>query len=182
MPGDTSVSLVSAVHDFWRARRQAGMEEVMARLTGKSADLLSYDEVRKKLRVGPGGRRTLRDIPLDAIVGSVGRYHDFTRSFLPRLDHADRWARVKLAVTSMAGVPPIEVYQIGETYFVQDGHHRVSVARDLEATHIQAYVREVRSRVPLSPDAEADELILKGEYADFLQRTHFDELRPERLI
>jgi len=179
MPGDTSVSFLSAVHDFWRARRQAGMEEVMARLTGKSADLLSYEEVRKKLRVGPGGVRTLKDIPLDAIVGSVGRYHDFTRSFLPRLDHADRWARVKLAVTSMAGLPPIEVYQIGETYFVRDGHHRVSVARDLEATHIQAYVTEVPSRVPLSPDAEADELILKGEYAGFLQATHFDELRPE---
>ena len=179
MPGDTSVSFLSAVHDFWRARRQAGMEEVMARLTGKSADLLSYEEVRKKLKVGPGGVRTLKDIPLDAIVGSVGRYHDFTRSFLPLLDHADRWARVKLAVTSMGGLPPIEVYQIGETYFVRDGHHRVSVARDLEATHIQAWVTEVRSRVPLSPDAEADELILKGEYAGFLQRTHFDELRPE---
>ena len=151
----------------------------MARLTGKSADLLSYEEVRKKLRVGPGGTRTLKDIPLDAIVGSVGRYHDFTRSFLPRLDHADRWARVKLAVTSMAGLPPIEVYAIGEAYFVRDGHHRVSVARDLGATHIQAYVTEVRSRVPLSPDAEADELILKGEYAGFLQATHFDELRPE---
>ncbi len=57
MPGDTSVSFLSAVHDFWRARRQAGMEEVMARLTGKSADLLSYEEVRKKLKVGQAGCR-----------------------------------------------------------------------------------------------------------------------------
>jgi len=156
------------------------MEQIMARLTGKSAALLSYEEVRQKLKAQGGGRRELKEIPLDAIVGSVGRYTDFTRSFLPRQDSdQERWARVKVKVTDLGGLPPIQVYQIGEAYFVSDGNHRVSVARQVDATHIQAYVTEVRTKVPLSPDTQPDDLILKAEYADFLESTHLDKLRPE---
>ncbi|HID61952.1 MAG TPA: universal stress protein [Anaerolineae bacterium] len=152
----------------------------MARLTGKSADLLSYEEVRQKLKARGTATQRLEEIPLDAIVGSVGRYTDFTRSFLPRQDSdEERWARVKVKVTDLGGLPPIDVYQIGEAYFVRDGNHRVSVARQLGATHIEAYVTEVRTKVPLSPDTQPDDLILKAEYADFLEHTHLDELRPE---
>jgi len=152
----------------------------MARLTGRSADLLSYEEVRQKLKVKGMGKWGLEDIPLDAIVGSVGRYTDFTRSFLPRQDSdEERWARVKVAVTDLGGLPPIEVYQIGQAYLVRDGNHRVSVARQVAATHIQAYVTEVRTKVPLLPDTQPDDLILKAEYTDFLERTRLDELRPE---
>jgi len=173
-------SLRSAVLDFRRARRRAALEQIMARLTGRSAALLSYGEVHRKLKAQGGGRRELKEIPLDAIVGSVGRYADFTRSFLPRQDSdEERWARVKVRVTDLGGLPPIQVYQVGEAYFVGDGNHRVSVARQVGATHIQAYVTEVRTKVPLSPNTQPDDLILKAEYADFLERTHLDELRPE---
>jgi len=172
-------SFLAAVHDFHRARRQAALEEVMARLTGRSADLLSYEDVRRKLKARGTTARELKDIPLDAIVGSVGRYVDFTRGFLPRQDSdQERWAKVKVVATGLVGLPPIQVYQIGEAYFVLDGNHRVSVARQLGATHIQAYVTEVRTRVPLLPDVQPEDLILKAEYADFLERTRLDELRP----
>jgi nucleotide-binding universal stress UspA family protein len=151
----------------------------MARLTGRSTDLLAYDEVRQKLKAKRVGERKLEEIALDAIVGSVGRYHDFTRSFLPRQDSdEDRWAAVRQAMTGPGYVPPIEVYQIGQVYFVVDGNHRVSVARQLGRTHIQAYVTEVHTKVPLSPDVEPDDLILKSEYTDFLEKTHLDDLRP----
>lgn len=168
-----------AVQDFRRARRKASLEQIMARLTGKTTDLLSYDDVREKLHARQGVTQELREIPLDAIVGSVGRYEDFTRSFLPRKDSDQgRWARVKLAVIDLSGVPPIEVYQIGEAYFVRDGNHRVSIARELGATHIQAFVTEVYSKVPLSPEDQPDDLILKAEYTDFLEHTELDTLRP----
>jgi nucleotide-binding universal stress UspA family protein len=180
MTGPSSFSFWSAVLDFRRARRQAALQQAMARLRGESVDLLSYEEVRQKLKVKGGGKWELKEIPLDAIVGSVGRYTDFTRSFLPRQDSdAERWARVKLAVTDLAGLPPIKVYQIGDAYFVLDGHHRASVARQVGAAHIEAYVTEVRTKVPLSPDIQPDDLIWKAEYADFLEHTHLDELRPE---
>lgn len=122
----------------------------------------------------------LRDIPLDAIVGSVDRYTDFTRSFLPLRDSdQERWARVQTQVSKLAGLPPIEVYQVGDAYFVRDGNHRVSVARQMGASHIEAYVTRIETRVPLTPDVQPQDLILKAEYADFLERTRLDELRPD---
>jgi len=152
----------------------------MARLTGRSADLLSYEEVRQKLKVRKVGERKLKQIPLDAIVGSVGRYQDFTRTFLPRYDADERrWTRVRESMLGPRGMRPIEVYQIGEVYFVLDGNHRVSVARQLGATRIPAYVVELRTKVPLAPDVQLDDLIVKAEYAEFLEHTRLDERRPD---
>jgi nucleotide-binding universal stress UspA family protein len=152
----------------------------MARLTGASTELLNYEEVRQKLKGTRTTSRGLQNIPIDAIVGSVGRYTDFTRSFLPRRDaDQSRWAGVEAAMTDMTGLPPVEVYQIGDAYFVMDGNHRVSVAKQLGATHIEAYVTELHTRVPLSPDVQPQDLIVKAEYAEFLERTRLDELRPD---
>jgi nucleotide-binding universal stress UspA family protein/uncharacterized ParB-like nuclease family protein len=168
-----------AVEDFRRARQRASMQEILARLTGQTTSLLSFDEVRQKFRAAGGSFRGLQEIPLDAIVGSVSRYHDFNRNFLPRSStDEDRWSRVKAATLSSAGLPPIDVYKIGEVYFVVDGNHRVSVARELGANTIQAYVTEFHTKVPLKPDDRPDDLILKAEYARFLEKTKLDELRP----
>jgi nucleotide-binding universal stress UspA family protein len=167
-----------AMRDFRRARRRAKLQEIMAYVTGQSAGLLSYEEVRQKLKAREVEGQQIKEIPLKAIVGSVGRYNDFTRSFLPRKDSDEtRWARVKTRVDLM-GLPLIDVYQIDQAYFVLDGNHRVSIARQIGATTIQARVIEVQTKVPLSPDVRPDELIVKAEYADFLERTHLDELRP----
>lgn len=169
-----------AVEDFRRARRRAGLKAVITRLRGGSSELLSYEEVSKKLGAHESPRRQLEDIPLDAIVGSVGRYMDFTRDFLPRQESDEgRWAGIKVAMTGLAGLPPIEAYRIGDVYFVQDGNHRVSVARELGASHIQGYVREVETRVPITADTQVDDLIGKAEYAEFLERTKIDKVRPE---
>ena len=174
--------LVAALDDFRRARQRAALEQVLGRLTGRPVDLLSYDDVTRQLKTVGRADRGLRDIPLDAITGSVGRPNDFTRDFLPRNDADEaRWARVRAAVTDPAagGLPPIELYQIGGAYFVIDGHHRVSVARQLGATHIQAYVTELHAKVPLSPNVTPEELVFKAEYSDFLNQTYLDRTRPE---
>ncbi|MCI0395495.1 MAG: universal stress protein [Chloroflexi bacterium] len=173
-------SFYGAVSDFRRARQRAALQEILARLTGRSTELLSYEDVRQKVRASGVISRSLKEIPLDAIVGSVGRYHDFTRSFLPRQDSdEERWARVKVALHDATGLPPIEVYQIGDAYFVHDGHHRVSVARELGVDTVQAYVTQIRSKVPLSPEDRPEDLIIKAEYAEFLEQTQLDESRPE---
>ncbi len=168
-----------ALEDFHQARQNAILEQLTARLSGKPDRLLSYDEVRQKLKGIESNIRRLEDIPVDAIVGSVGRYNDFTRKFLPKEEvSGERWSRVLAKSETMEGLPPIEVYKIGEGYFVLDGNHRVSVARQIGMTHIQAYVTEIKTRVPFSPDDDPDKLILKAEYADFLERTRLDEIRP----
>ncbi|MBN1483696.1 MAG: universal stress protein [Chloroflexia bacterium] len=175
-----TLQIVSAIQDFRRARRRAALQEIAARLSGRSVELLSYEEVRRQIRAQSEGDRGLREIPLEAIVGSVGRYADFNRSFLPLRDSdEDRWVRVKVATEDLAGLPPIEVYQIGAAYFVRDGNHRVSVARQMGTGHIQAYVTEVQSKVPLSPDVQPDELLVKAEYAAFIEATGIDELQPQ---
>jgi nucleotide-binding universal stress UspA family protein len=175
-----NLHLQSALDDFHEARYKAVLHELLARFMGQPIGLLSYEEVRQTLKAQAGSDRGLHDIPLAAIVGSVNRYEDFTRDFLPRQGIvSQRWARVKAAAEEMAGLPPIEVYQLGEAYFVKDGNHRVSVARLRGDATIQAYVTEVKSAVQFKPSDSPDALILKGEYASFLERTCFDELRPQ---
>jgi nucleotide-binding universal stress UspA family protein len=171
---------IIALEDFRKARREASLQEIMQLVTRRREELLSYDEVRRKLKGVEGSRQELKEIPLDAIIGSVNRYNDFTRSFLPRsaIDR-DRWTGVMSIATGSSGIPPIDVYQIGEVYFVQDGHHRVSVARRLGIDPIQAYVKEVHTKVRLTPDIDLDDLIIQAEYADFLERTRMDKLRPQ---
>lgn len=179
MQNPTSTRSSTAIHDFQQARRQAALKDILARLTGKSTGLLSYEDVRDKLKAGHAIPRGLKEIPIEAIIGSVGRYTDFTRDFLPRQNAIEeRWVRLKIAASEKWDFPPIEVYQIGDAYFVLDGNHRVSIARQMGATHIQAYVTELKTKVPIKPDTQAEDLIIKAEYAEFLARTRLDELRP----
>ena len=169
-----------AIHDFQSARQKAGIQEVLARFTGKSTQLLSYEEVAEKLKLRIRSERGLQHIPIDAIVGSVGRYTDFTRTFLPRRnDDRQRWAGVRAVfLEDGAGLPPIEVYKVGDVYFVIDGNHRVSVARQEGLTTIEARVIELQTDIKLTPDIQPDDLIIKAEYADFLHQTRITDLRP----
>ena len=169
-----------AIHDFQSARQKAGIQEVLARITGKSTQLLSYEEVAEKLKLRIRTERGIQHIPVDAIIGSVGRYTDFTRTFLPRRnDDRQRWAGVRAVfLEDGAGLPPIEVYKVGEVYFVIDGNHRVSVARQEGLTTIEARVIELQTDIKLTPDVQPDDLIIKAEYADFLHQTRITELRP----
>lgn len=170
----------SAIDDFLRARRKGRIRAIQAMFQRRSNQLLAFDEVRQKLGAVSYGWQELRVIPLSAIVGSVNRYEDFTRDFLPRESiDPHRWANVKQRMHNLTGLDPIQVYQIGEVYFVIDGNHRVSVARETGLVDIQAYVTEVKSRVTITPDMEPEELILKAELVEFLQHTSVDHLLPE---
>ncbi|HND47620.1 MAG TPA: universal stress protein [Anaerolineales bacterium] len=176
---DSSYNFNSAIEDFRSARQRASIQEVIARVMGRSNQLLSYDDVAKKLRLQSRTERGLKNIPLDAIVGSVGRYTDFTRTFLPLQDSdRERWASVKAAMVTGAGLPPIEVYQVGDVYFVLDGNHRVSIARQEGLKSIEAYVTEFRTDVKLTPETKLDEIIIKAEYIEFLEKTDLAQARP----
>ena len=176
----SSYQFHAAIQDFQSAHLRGGLEEVLARVRGRSNDLLSYDEVAQKLKLRARSDAGIQFIPVAAIVGSTGRYTDFTRTFLPRnLDDQERWARVKAAfLDAETALPPIEVYKVGEVYFVIDGNHRVSIARQERFETIEAHVIEVRTDIALTPDVQPDDLIIKAEYAEFLDATHIMDLRP----
>ncbi len=167
------------------ARRRAFFQRLYSSLGLSKAPitLLSFEEVQEKLRLTQNAYRGLQDIPLDQIVGSVGRYNDFTRTFLPLVEEDSwRWRRVA-ELQSEHGLPPVELYKVGDAYFVKDGNHRVSVARQFNARQIEAYVWEYENPVGgLPPKAGIDDLIVKAEYRAFLDQTRLNFSRPEQNI
>lgn len=170
-----------ALDDFRRARSKAAMQRFWAGIRGRSLDLLPYDEISTKLRAVSRTDRGIKQVPLKDIVGSVNRIQDFDRNFLPlRDDDIYRWADVKTAMTSplAKGVPPVSLYQIGDAYFVLDGNHRVSIAKEMGMETIEAYVTEIKTKVPISSTLTSDELIQKAAYVNFLEDTKIDQILP----
>jgi len=170
-----------ALDDFRRARSKAAMQRFWAGIRGRSLDLLPYDEISTKLRAVSRTDRGIKQVPLKDIIGSVNRIQDFDRNFLPlRDDDIYRWAGVKTAMTSplAKGVPPVSLYQIGDAYFVLDGNHRVSIAKEMGMETIEAYVTEIKTKVPISRTLTSDELVQKAAYVNFLEDTKIDQILP----
>jgi hypothetical protein len=169
--------------DFSRARFKAFINRIRSIVSGQPITLLSYDEVKAKLHIGGPIYRGVKTVRVDQIVGSLNRYHQFDRAFLPVEDQiASRWQNIDRAFYKEISLPPILLYKVGEVYFVVDGHHRVSVAREKGQEFIEAEVRECATKVNITPDLKTEDLEILGEKVYFLERTHLDVLRPESRI
>ena len=167
------------IADFNAARTKAVFRELHALLTGRPNKLLAYDDVREKLRLGGPIYRGVQTVALRQIIGSVNRYTEFDRAFLPLQTHtAKRWQRVNRAWYEDISLPPILLYQVGDVYFVVDGNHRVSVAREQGQEFIDAEVRECQVKVPVTADLKPEDLVVLGAQVEFLERTNLDRLRP----
>ena len=176
---DTKIRYMEGRNAFQSARGQAFWQDMISLLRGKPAELLSFDEIKTRLRLREESYRGLQEVPLDRIVGSVGRYRDFTASFLPKnAKMQDRWSRVYAQANSMQGMPPIELYKIDDVYFVRDGNHRVSVARQMGQKSIEAHVTELPTPIDLEPGMSRTELDAAEAYANFLQVTRLKITRP----
>ena len=177
MVGSSGSPRVDAESDFMRARRHQVLSALAARLRNDTEDVvqsMSFDEVVDAL-----GRRAehyvgTKVIPLDAIVGSVDKVRDFDRRFRPTSTVSrQRWERLARASRVGEEIPPIDVYQIGDYYFVRDGHHRVSVARSLGVSLIEARITAIETFLaPVGIDARVD-LELKFWRRLMLQRVPF---------
>jgi hypothetical protein len=137
--------------DFTRARQKAFLHRMGARLRGDPSSTcpLSFEAVRKALGAYNKVRLGRRVVPVERIVGSVGRYRDFDRAFLPaRASVETKWKRIDRAFHRGEELPPVSLYKVGNAYFVEDGNHRVSVARYHGVQWIDAEVVELRSPIP----------------------------------
>jgi hypothetical protein len=170
--------------DFSKARFKSFINQAKAVLSGqRPTTLLSYDEIKEKLHIGGPIYRGVKTIRVDQIAGSLNRYHEFDRAFLPKEDQlASRWQKVDRAFYQDIHLPPIVLYKVGEVYFVVDGHHRVSVAREQGQTFIDAEVRECATRVNITPNIKTEDLEILGAKVNFLERTALDDIRPEANI
>jgi hypothetical protein len=141
--------------DFTRARRRARLRAAVARLRREhnSNRLLSFDVLRRGHLVANNRLyRGTKVVEVDRIVGSVGRWRDFDRSFLPaRASVEERWKRIDRAFHRGEDLPPVELFQVGEAYFVVDGHHRVSVARYHGVPTVEAAVAGFHPKPPAAP-------------------------------
>ena len=145
--------------DFRRARLRASLRRMKARVRKDLASnqLLSFDEVKGSLGAFSQVYLGVRVVPVEKIVGSVNRYRDFDRTFLPaRANLEARWKRIDRAYHRSEELPSVVLYKIGDKYFVQDGNHRVSVARYQEVESIDAEVIEIRSRMPIGEILERE--------------------------
>ena len=168
--------------DFSRARRRAFLRRIGAYLRRDpgSNQLLSFDEVKGALGAISQVYLGLREVPVSKIVGSVGRHRDFDRAFLPsKPDLGTRWRRIDEIMNRAEELPPVSLYKIGDAYFVQDGNHRVSVARQRGVEMIDAEVIELRSRVPVDSALTARDLLHKLEHRRLLERLPIDRVLPE---
>ena len=140
--------------DFTRARRRARLRALVARIRREHASnrLLSFDDLRREHAANNRLYRGTKVVEVEAIVGSVGRWRDFDRSFLPaRANVGHKWKRIDRAFQRGEDLPPVELYEIGDAYFVVDGHHRVSVARYHDVPTLEATVAEFHPKRPAAP-------------------------------
>ncbi len=169
--------------DFSKARFKSFINQVVAVLSGQPTTLLSYDEVKENLHIGGPIYRGVKTIRVDQIAGSLNRYHEFDRAFLPKEDQlANRWQKVDRAFYQEINLPPVVLYKVGDVYFVVDGHHRVSVAREQGQFYIEAEIRECATRVNITPNIKTEDLKILGAKVQFLERTALDHIRPDANI
>ncbi len=170
--------------DFSRARRTAFLRRLSARLRKgpTSSSLLCFEEVRRMLGAAGGVRRGRRTVRLADIVGSVGRCSEFDRGFMPAKASAkERWKRIDRAFYQGEELPPVELYRIGDAYFVLDGNHRVSVARFHGVEWIDAEVTEFGAAAPWSYPRDRQTLGERSRGEDLRRHEMWDfELAKQR--
>jgi hypothetical protein len=151
-------SRLQAVADFEDIMSAVPWHFLRSKLLRQDGQLLSLADLQPFL-LPQRLYRGVQDIPVRQIVGSVGRRQDFSRRFHPlRKSMNARWINVRL-LASNSGWPPIQVYQVGNLYFVEDGHHRVSVANYLGYQSIEAEVWEYPLKLSFVTTARLDEII-----------------------
>ena len=171
---DTGFPSHDAQTDFSRALRRRQLAKIAARLRREPDDvelMLPFDEVIEALGHRGERRLGLQTIDLDSIVGSVDRTREFDRSFRPRSRSVRRrWQGIAEATRRGKAMPPIEVYRVGELHFVIDGHHRVSVARQLALQKIDARVKQIETELEADRAIAPRDLPVKSHERLFFER------------
>lgn len=173
---------MKARYDFNKAKQQATISGILSALTPHKQNLLSLEDVRKLVKPKSETYRGMQIVPVDKIVGSEGRYQDFSRAFLPKYEYLrHRWENIDKAHHNDVILPPVKLYQISNVYFVRDGNHRVSVARMQGQMEIDAEVIELTSEIEVSEDMtvrDLEDLVIAYEKDRVFKETRLGEIIP----
>ncbi len=151
-----------AREDFNKARSKASISRILNTLTPDKQRLLSLEDIKNLIKPKSETYIGMKAVDINLIVGSEGRYKDFNRTFLPKREFIrDRWENIDKAHLKSIILPAIRLYEIGGTYYVRDGNHRVSVAKIQGVMSIDAEVIRLDTEIPLSPDLTRSEIETK---------------------
>ena len=124
---------------YQRAYQRGQFGKIKAILTKRSRHLYKMATVQRTCRIGDHQHIGTEAVPISQIRGTGGRAHDFDIDFYPlQLHNEDRWKGVAVALNTGKKLPPVKLIQVEKLYFVQDGHHRISIARALGQDHVEA--------------------------------------------
>jgi hypothetical protein len=176
-----SINRQQSKSDFSKAYMKGFWRSIFSQIRKTDNELLPFDEVMQYILLRGKHSLGTKQIETSKIIGSVNRYQDFDRAFLPRQTNTRaRWESVNSAYFDDIILPPIEVYKVSDVYFVRDGHHRVSVARERGQVYMDAYVIEIDISGKIDENTNINDVIMAHEYADFLSRSKLDKVVPER--
>ncbi len=148
-----------ASDDFNKAKSKATLHTILNALTPEKQRLLSLEDVKKLIKPKTETYLGMKTVPVNLVVGSEGRYKDFTKAFLPKKEFSrSRWENVDKAHLQSIILPPIKLYEIGGVYFVRDGNHRVSVAKAQGVMDIDAEVIRLDTEIDIKPGISTEEL------------------------
>ena len=145
-------------------------------------ELIPFDEASHRLRLAGRSYLGVQEIPVDRIVGSVDRSADFSRDFRPRRGLSrSRLASLRSAFPDGV-MPAIDVFEVGGAYFVEDGHHRVALARERHAEYIDAGVTRLQTSYAVSPDVDVCQLVHTEQQRKLLEDSGLSRARPDAVI
>lgn len=176
----SDMSFNQANEDFEKAKRRGQMQALLSGLSWKNTSLLSLYDVTSLIKPKSETYRGIRTIKVSKIIGSEGRYHDFSMAFMPKREMLRaRWRSIDVANKDNIILPPISAYKVGDYYFVRDGNHRVSVAKALGIEFIDAEIVELDSQIKLEPGMTMKQL--NQRVCQYERQQFIDQYRPDYL-
>jgi hypothetical protein len=170
----------SSNQEFEDARFKSMLNTLKYILIGRNNELLSFEKIKKDFGLYKQNYLGFQTVEVDKIIGSMDRYNDFDKFFLPRKDHLQaRWARIHNLIARDVILPPVKLYKVGDAYFVLDGNHRVSVSKRLGVKYIDAEVIEFVTDYTFTSTTSPEQMFLMAEREKFLNVTGFKKSRPD---
>jgi hypothetical protein len=146
----------SALNQFKAARARGNFFRLKMKILHYQTFLYDLNAIKSSLHVQSSCYAGIKVVQIDSILGSEGRISDFDRCFHPMNDaRRDRWINIAVAHLARLPLPAIQLIEIGNAYFIRDGHHRVSVARALGQSAMDAEVITWNAAPPFPWQPEA---------------------------
>ncbi len=170
---------IEGKEQFESARFRSLLNNLRLFAGGRSNQLLSFEEVNKGLELHNQHYLGMKAVEVKNIVGSIDRYKDFDHYFLPKKAHLEhRWSNIYNAYKNDVPLPAVKLYKVGDIYFVVDGNHRVSVAKRMSVSFIDAEVIEFNTSIPVTRDMDPKDMFILSERKKFMEVTKLREKRP----